>query len=470
MEFYLSSKSLKQVKESGIEEDFKLRIFDNTINCSTFVALFISKQISQNYRNDPTLLEFNFSFPTASAFYADHSELKNMIERTNFITKFKNFLAGSSIQIEQEKEKEGEGEAKDNYKRENAETAKLITIFGNVLKNDEMVENGLNFLYLNDFLNEKRVTDSIKLLQILKDFDYPKNPEPIYDTISKNFWKLFKTKSDEEEKSYEIDELKKMSRDDLEQIFSSPNLQIESEDWLFELINSLGPEFHYLYDYIDIQYLSVSNVKLLIENIEKYEINFHNLMWSSICRRLLIDVSSVITKQNPRQIKIPGIKCDEGIFKYLQKSSNDNVYVSNTFDVKVSGIHAGEIKNLFDYSKATVLKVFDKENSYIIIDFKDKKVNLSKYYFSVPNSSTGYSGSRPKTWIIEGSNDSSDWETIDERNNDSSLTGYGYSNTFDIKQNSNFYRYIRIKEIISQDNDHRLLLSEIELFGSIMNI
>ena len=58
MEFYLSSKSLKQVKESGVEEDFKLRIFDNTINCSTFVALFISKKISQNYRNDPTIREW----------------------------------------------------------------------------------------------------------------------------------------------------------------------------------------------------------------------------------------------------------------------------------------------------------------------------------------------------------------------------------------------------------------------------
>lgn len=466
MEFYLSSKSLKQVKESGVEEDFKLRIFDNTINCSTFVALFISKQISQNYRNDPTIREFNFSFPTTSTFYNNRSELKNMIEHANFITKFNNFLTGSSIQIEEEKE----GEIKDNDKSKNLETAKLIIEFGKVLKNEEMIEKGLNFLYLNDLSDEKSAINSIKVLQTLKDFDYPQNPEQIYDTISKNFCTLFKTKSDNEEKSIEIDKIKKMSRYDLEQIFSSPNLQIESEDWLFELINSLGPEFNYLYDYIEIQYLSVSNVELLIENIDKYEINLHNLLWSSICRRLLIDVSTVNKKQNPRQIKSQEIKCDDGIFKYLQKSSNDNVYVSKKIDVKVSGISGGEIKNIFDHSKDTVLRVKDNTNSFIIIDFKDKKVNLSKYYFSVPSQGTGTWSYRPKTWIIEGSNDSSDWTTIDERNNDSSLINYNASNTFDIKQNNNFYRYIRIKEIISQDNGHKILLSEIEFFGSIMNI
>ena len=95
------------------------------------------------------------------------------------------------------------------------------------------------------------------------------------------------------------------------------------------------------------------------------------------------------------------------------------------------------IKNIFDHSKDTILRVIDNTNRYI---------------------------------IIEGSNDSSDWTTINERNNDSSLTNYSASNTFDIKQNNNFYRYIRIKEIISQDNGHQLLLSEIEFFGSIMNI
>lgn len=43
---------------------------------------------------------------------------------------FKNFLSGSSIQIEQEKE----GEVKDNDKSENLETTKLFIEFGNILK------------------------------------------------------------------------------------------------------------------------------------------------------------------------------------------------------------------------------------------------------------------------------------------------------------------------------------------------
>ena len=138
--------------------------------------------------------------------------------------------------------------------------------------------------------------------------------------------------------------------------------------------------------------------------------------------------------------------------------------------MKVSGISVGEIKNLFDNSKDTVLRVVDNINSFIIFDFKNKKVSISKYYLSVPSSLTGYNGNRPKTWDIEGSNDLQNWEIIDQRANDSSLSDYGRSKTFNVNNNNNnkYFKYIRIKEIISQNGNHQMLLSEIEFYGSYM--
>lgn len=100
MDFLLSSKSLKNINESGVKKDFKIEIFGNTIECSLFVALFISKKISQYYRADPTICEFKLQFPTQSVFYSKEDELKQMIERTNFISIFQNFIEGSPIHFE----------------------------------------------------------------------------------------------------------------------------------------------------------------------------------------------------------------------------------------------------------------------------------------------------------------------------------------------------------------------------------
>ena len=456
MDFFLTSKSLKQIKESGISDDFEIKILDKTIECSTFVAIFISKRISKEYRIDPTINQFTIQFPTQSIFYSNHDELKNILERTNFIEKFNQFLNGEPIHIDKPQNKE------------ESDICKILFEIGKQLDNDEMIETSIENLGYKETINEANAQKCVKILQHLRQIGYSNLSENIIDIISSNFYTLFNNENEDNESTFS--ELKEMNRNDLELIFSSEKLQIESEDWLFEIINKLGPDFFFLYDYIEIQYLSIENVSRLIENINQYEIQLHGLLWSSICRRLILDVSSSIKTKNPRsiQINLNYIECNDGILKYLQKSSNDNVFVSKTIDVEVSGISNGEVKNIFDRSKDTVLKIKGTNNSFIVLDFKDKKVNLNKYYFAVPSRSTNYSLNRPKTWLIEGSNNKEKWELIDERENDSSLTDYSASKIFSINQNKNeFYRFIRIKENLKDSNDHRLLLSEIELYGNI---
>lgn len=64
------------------------------------------------------------------------------------------------------------------------------------------------------------------------------------------------------------------------------------------------------------------------------------------------------------------------------------------------------------------------------------------------------------------------WDMIDNKKNDSSLCGFGNSNTFICQNITNeFYRFIRIQEIISYNGadseSHHFILSEIEFYGSI---
>ena len=261
-----------------------------------------------------------------------------------------------------------------------------------------------------------------------------------------------------------IDELLKMDKEDAENIFSSDKLRVESEDSLFEVITLLGPDYYFLFDYVEMQYLSVQNVAKLIENIDNCDIPFHTLLWKSICRRLVRELESNSSFKNPRE-KRP-INCENGVFRYIRENSNRKEYPSKEFDAFASSIYSGEIKNLFDQTKKTQLLTNNDDNTFVMIDFKDKKINLTKYYLSVPSS---YSGNRPKSWEIQGSNNNEEWEVLDKKQNCSNLSSDESYNTFTCQNvNKQYYRYIRIANITNKDNNHSLVLSEIELYGSVI--
>lgn len=466
MDFFLSSKCLEQIKKAGIGDNFEIKIFDQSVHCNIFVALLISNEITKLYRSDRTVYQFNMKFPPSSAFYDNISGLRQMISRTNFVTIFSKLLEGQPIHFNQN--------LNDNISED---MAKLTVEFGKMLGNSEMIDKGLKLLKIGINEESNDIESVIKSIKIKQKIKLGHISAQQYNIISSNFYSIFKDEGKGKIKNDLISILKNMNQNELECIFASNNLQIETEDSFFDFILSLGKDFYFLFDFVEVQFLSVEKVQKLIDNIQNYELPFHRRLWSSICRRLLFDISVINGNKNNRAKSTvkpkqkpnvnQAIDCENGIFKFLQSSSNDNVYVSGAIDVTTSSINSGSIENLFDQSKNTAIKVKDDKNSFIIIDFKDKKVNVKNYYLSVP--AIKYSGSRPKTWIVDGSNDEQNWEMIDSQQNNSQLTNYGAFSTFACKNhNENYYRYIRIKEIISQDKSHMMLLSEIELFGSII--
>ena len=146
MDFYLSSKSLQNIVESKIDEDFTIDIFDESVKCSKFVALFLSKEIAKLYLSDPTIDRFEVKFGSESFFYSNEEELKRMIEESNFLSEFKQLLGGSCIQVGCGKEASsrdgencGDGErAAGPCARETR--AKVLFELGRAISNDEMIE------------------------------------------------------------------------------------------------------------------------------------------------------------------------------------------------------------------------------------------------------------------------------------------------------------------------------------------
>ncbi|KAK8897570.1 hypothetical protein M9Y10_015528 [Tritrichomonas musculus] len=446
MDFLLSSRSLKRIKESGLENDLDIILFDDTIHCSKFSASFLSSTISKILRSDNTINEIKLDFPPKSIYYSNHDELKTKISQTDFITCIKNLLEGEAIHIEE------------NNK---INKAQLFIEFGILLDNEEFIEEGLKLQNLTEEttkINKENVIEIIKLTGQLK--RYQQFSQQIYTTVSQNFYRLI-----EDQEFADID------KEDLEAILSSPSLKIKSEDSLFQLIYSQGPEYYFLFDYIEIQYLSMENVERIIQIIDNYEISLHKQLWSSICRRLLADPSKINEKNNPRSVEdnLNEIKCDDGIIEYLSKLSKSNVYDNKIIDVETSKTYDGEIRSLFDKSQETRFRLDNVSDRFILIDFKDNKVNFSKYHFSVPSSKTHWSSGRPTSWNIEGSNDKNSWDLIDMKQNDESLNGWGRNNTFSCQNTSNkFYRYIKLKNLVSHGGNHLLLLSGIEFFGSLI--
>ena len=72
-------------------------------------------------------------------------------------------------------------------------------------------------------------------------------------------------------------------------------------------------------------------------------------------------------------------------------------------------------------------------------------------------------------WYIEGSNtDSNDWEILDSRKDCMSLNNRNTVQCFAIKQSSDFYRFLRIRQTDKNwVNGSALTMSALEYFGFI---
>ena len=158
----------------------------------------------------------------------------------------------------------------------------------------------------------------------------------------------------------------------------------------------------------------------------------------------------------------------DGIIKYLRNKSNGDI--ENKINITSSSFYSSCFpKNVVFYEDTN--KFFRTNtsalNSWICFEFKENRVIPSSYQImSIP---FGSSINHLKSWVVEGSNDNSRWEKLDEHNNCSALNGNCNSHLFTIEnQSQNEYRFIRIRLTGPDWNDQNyLMLGSVEFYGRL---
>lgn len=143
--------------------------------------------------------------------------------------------------------------------------------------------------------NNEISKENIKeMIQINRQYNKSSEQEKVLNFLSRNFYHIS-----------EFINIEYLNENELEIIMSSPELKIESEDCLFDFISSFElPKYCFLFDYIDVEYLSNEKMQEMLDIINNYEITFHHQLWKSICRRLVMNSKQTKKNQIQEQLKI----------------------------------------------------------------------------------------------------------------------------------------------------------------------
>lgn len=286
---------------------------------------------------------------------------------------------------------------------------------------------------------------------------------------------------------YELprDEILSLDADTLELIVGSEFLQIESEDSFIEILHELNEKddnYSKLYEYVLFNNLSD-------ESIEKFISAFNvNMLtkgtWISVCRGLLKkkefylnenkrycqnrENSKVKNKDNVFEIHHHEGQKFEGMMRYLTSKTGGNIHDNGTIEITSNSIYDSSYhpKNLVDYDKSNIYHSNNNENVYIRFDFKTMKIQVDSY--SVQSYSSGQNSGNLRNWVVEVSNDSQNWEIIDQHSNDSSLNGASITSTFQTRKPDSFYRFIQIRQTgYSWNGNYYIYFPYLEFYGKL---
>lgn len=329
-----------------------------------------------------------------------------------------------------------------------------------------------------DFHNPTELTLDNVLDQILFDQQFPK----IYskrlleeiDIISSHFFELCESQSE------------KMEKVDLNLLFEIVNnrhLKLNDEDQLLNFVNKLYSNDHKYSILYETVYFLNATTKSMNNFLNIYDINdISEVTWLQLSERLSADIEAEKTapKENfderyraspkrPKGIEFP--MTDEsalaGIIAHLKKETGNEIgdeidfASSSCFSDVPINISLFENKNKYFISK-------DLPGSWVSLHFKKHQVVPTHYTIRTYGSD---SNPHPRSWVIEGSNDSNTWVTLDTQRDCEALNKGWIVHTFNVSnQQPTPFKYIRMKltDKTWNCNNHELLLDSFELYGTLI--
>lgn len=266
-------------------------------------------------------------------------------------------------------------------------------------------------------------------------------------------------------------------------------MNVQNEDLLLDFINELfanendeNGEKIAFYEQIDLNELSEEKLNEFISNIKADEMT--NSLWKNISD-FICTKNKLKTKDNEKHLIKDVTKIDfdynennrfKGIISFIGNGNPKNLVDEGVIDITNSKLWGDNKrylpKNVVNYEDDNLwFDSANKPNSWLCINFKEKKIKPS-YYSIKSNNGGGKNNAHLKNWVIEGSKDNVNWVILDERKNEESLNDRTASNTFKIQhnfENDEFYQYIKIRQTgLNTSNGNQLYFGSIEFFGSLL--
>lgn len=197
-------------------------------------------------------------------------------------------------------------------------------------------------------------------------------------------------------------------------------------------------------------------------------------IWRSICRRLLPskDISDLNKNRYNSKIIVRNYNDRNefnGLFKYLTEKTGGNIHDNHTITVSSNSIQQNDL--LGTHHPKFLLEPENKNQDYlaqngkfdawVCFDFKNMKIQVTSYSIRSSQKQIGHI----KNWVIEVSNDGTNWSVIDERNNCPDLNGPNKTKNYSVQPNQ-FSRYCRFRHT-GEIWSGQIELNAIEFYGSL---
>lgn len=424
----LKQSSILTVPFQSYIDDFLFIVNGKEYKTSRFIADILSPVISNNHSIDPT----NNAFVINTNNQGDFSNIlklinfnRNIIQQSEipFILEVIEILGNDSIDLQ-------------NCK--NQEEISIDNVLSLIKKHEQ---------YRKIFSSE-----------LLEEIEF----------ASSHFFEICENKEDE---------FRDISIDSLIKILQNDKLKLESENQLLNFINKFylnDSQYFILYEYV--YFINVESHKMS-EFLDICDVNyFTSEIWEKLKQRLKEEIKTSNIKPERYNNKRKPDKSFEfnsnnpfnGILNYFVTKNNGNI--SNDVNITASSVETNDRlpTNVVQYNQnRDCFYSKNKPNDWLCFDFKEHKIVLTNYTIkSGPFQANNY---HPRSWVIEASNDNVSWETLDTKNDCSSLNGNSITHTFPISnQNKKEFRYIRYRQSKNWAKNDYIMIHSFELYGDLI--
>jgi hypothetical protein len=157
----------------------------------------------------------------------------------------------------------------------------------------------------------------------------------------------------------------------------------------------------------------------------------------------------------------------DGIIAHLTRKCGGNVHDRKIVNVSESSMvsmgYPG--KNAVEFETTSCFQSPNLQNQWICYDFQ--RIRIKPTHYAICSYSSGPNSHHPKSWVLEVSEDGSQWSEIDRREDNYDLNGSHLIKTFQVRT-SLVCRFVRMRQIGKNHCGFDIMiLSAFELFGTL---